>query len=127
MKDVEEVQVMATDMPPGIPISPTLASLARRFDIDLSSLADEALTERILRDPMLALTARMRSALLAAQRLGRDFGHKHIGAEHVFLALLLDDNSLPSQIMQGTGTREEVVEKIRTMLASESYNRPVTG
>jgi ATP-dependent Clp protease ATP-binding subunit ClpC len=122
-----EVETMASDIPPGIPISPTLASLARRFDIDLSGLADEALTERILRDPMSALTPRMRSSLLAAQKLGRELGHKHIGAEHVFLAILLDDHSLPSQIMQSVGTRNEVVEKIRTMLASESYNRPGTS
>jgi ATP-dependent Clp protease ATP-binding subunit ClpA len=118
---------MASDIPSGIPISPTLASMARRFEIDLSGIADEALTERILRDPISALTARMRSALLAAQRLGRDLGQKHIGAEHVFLAILLDDNSLPSQIMQSIGTRNEVVERIRTMLASDSYNRPATG
>jgi ATP-dependent Clp protease ATP-binding subunit ClpA len=118
---------MASDLPPGIPISPTLASLARRFDIDLSGLADEALTERILRDPVSALTARMRSALLAAQKLGRDLGQKHIGAEHVVLAILLDENSLPSQIMQSNGTRKEVVEKIRSILASESYNRPATS
>src|ERR1700682_2333468 len=109
---------MAGEIQPRIPISPTLASLPRRFDIDLSGLADEALTERILRDPMAALTARMRTALLAAQQRGRDIGHKHIGAEHVFLAILLDENSIPSQIMQSTGPRQEVVEKIRTMLAS---------
>src|SRR6202022_3384261 len=102
---------MAGEIQPPLPISPTLASLARRFEIDLSGLADEALTERILRDPISALTARMRTALLAAQKLGRDLGHKHIGTEHVFLAILVDENSIPSQIMQSTGSRKEVVEK----------------
>jgi ATP-dependent Clp protease ATP-binding subunit ClpC len=88
---------------------------------------DEALTERLLRDPVLALTPRMRTALLAAQTVAREFGHKHIGTEHVFLAILLDDNAIPTQLMHSIGTRDEVVEKIRTVLASESYNRPATG
>ena len=118
---------MASDIPVGISISPTLASLVKRFDIDLSAIADEALTERLIRDPVSALTARMRTALLAAQTLGREFGHKHMGTEHVFLAILLDDNAIPSQMMQSLGTRNEIVEKIRTMLASDSYNRPATG
>ena len=119
---------MASDFPPlGVSISPTLASLAKRFDIDLSEYADEALTERLLRDPVSVLTARMRTALLGAQKLARDFGHKHIGTEHVFLAILLDGDAIPSQIMDSSGTRNEVVEEIRAMLASESYNRPAPG
>ncbi len=118
---------MAGDIPLGISISPTLASLAKRFEIDLSEYADEALTERLLRDPVSVLTARMRTALLGAQKLARDFGHKHIGTEHVFLAILLDDHAIPSQIMDSMGTRNEVVGEIRAMLASESYNRPAPG
>ncbi len=69
----------------------------------------------------------MRTALLGAQKLARDFGHKHIGTEHVFLAILLDGDAIPSQIMDSSGTRNEVVEEIRAMLASESYNRPAPG
>jgi ATP-dependent Clp protease ATP-binding subunit ClpA len=69
----------------------------------------------------------MRTAVLGAQKLARDFGHKHIGTEHVFLAILLDDHAIPSQIMESIGSRNEVVEKIRAMLASEPYNRPAPG
>src|SRR5258708_35601553 len=104
---------MASDIPFGISISPTLASLAKRFDIDLSEYADEALTERLLRDPVSVLTARVRTALLGAQKLARDFGHKHIGTEHVFLAILLDADPIRSQIMDSTGTLNEVVQQSR--------------
>jgi hypothetical protein len=118
---------MASDIPLGISISPTLARLAKRFDIDLSVFAEEALTERVLRDPVAMLTARMRTALLASQRLAADSGHEHIGTEHIFLAILLDENALPSQIMQSIGGRDEVVRQVRTLLASDSYSRPASA
>jgi ATP-dependent Clp protease ATP-binding subunit ClpA len=114
---------MASDIPLEVSISPTLASMAKRFDIDLSAFADEVLGERILRDPVSALTPRMRVVLLAAKELASEFGHNHIGTEHVFLAILLDPHSLPSQLMRDAGTSKVIVEQIRTMLASESYNR----
>jgi hypothetical protein len=74
---------MANDIPFDVPISPTLASMARRFGIGLSTLADEVLTQRILRDPVSALTGRMRVALLAAQDRPRIRPPPH-GTEHVF-------------------------------------------
>jgi hypothetical protein len=41
-------------------------------------------------------------------------GHKHIGTEHVFLAILLDGDALPTQMMERIGARNEVVQKLRT-------------
>jgi len=106
-------------------ISPALATIARRFSIDLSALAVEALTQRILRDSLSALTARMQTALLAAHETAHRFGQKHVGTEHVFLAILLDPNSIPSHMLKDIGVRERVVKEIETMLASDAYNRPV--
>jgi ATP-dependent Clp protease ATP-binding subunit ClpA len=107
-----------------VAISPALATIARRFNIDLSALADEALTERILRDSVRALTARMRTAFLVAQETALRYEQKHLGTEHIFLAILLDPHSIPSQMLNEIGVREQVVKQIETMLAGEAYNRP---
>jgi ATP-dependent Clp protease ATP-binding subunit ClpA len=110
-----------------VAISPTLAHMAERFDIDLSSLAEQALRDRILAEPTTALTARMTTALLTARQEGRRLGHSHIGCEHVFLGILLDKHSIPAQILQDMGVGEDVVQRIQTMLASDGYNRRVGG
>jgi hypothetical protein len=112
---------------PDVQISETLAYMADRFEIDLASLAEDAITDRILRDPMSALTARMERALLAAREEGRRFGHKHIGCEHVFLAILLDPHAIPSQILRDMGAADDVVQRLRALLGSECYNRPPVG
>jgi ATP-dependent Clp protease ATP-binding subunit ClpA len=115
---------MADDVANPVRISRTLATVARRFGIDVSGVVDEVLRERILREPMSMLTARMLAVLLAAQKTAAHFGHKHIGTEHVFLAILLDPHAIPSQMMEEFGAREKMVEQIQRLLASESYNRP---
>src|SRR5262249_5654470 len=106
-----------------VPISPTLAHIANRFDIDLSALADEALRDRILREPVTALTSRMAMALLTARQEAWRFGHAHIGCEHVFLAILLDPHSVPAQILRDIGAAHDVVQQIQTLLGSDVYNR----
>ncbi len=108
-----------------VAISPKLATIAMRFNIDLSALVDEALTERILRDSLTALTARMQAAVLVAQETAHRYGQKHLGTEHLFLAILLDPHSIPSHILKDMGVREQVIKEIETMLASDAYNRPV--
>src|SRR5579872_7484524 len=103
---------MSKDEPLEVSISPSLSSMARRFDIDLSALADETLTERILRDPLTALTPRMRTVLLAAQQIAHEYGHQHIGTEHVFLAILLDAHALPTQLLKKASTLDEITSQI---------------
>lgn len=107
-----------------VAISPTLATIAKRLNIDLAALADEALTQRIVRDSISALTPRMGTALLVAKETSGRFGQKHLGTEHIFLAILLDPHSIPSQILEDIGVREQVIKEIETMLASDAYNRP---
>ena len=108
-----------------VAISPKLATIARRFNIDLSALVDEALTERILRDSLSALTARMQAALLVAKETAGQYGHKHLGTEHIFIGILLDPHAIPSQMLKDLGVREQVIKEIETMLASDAYNRPL--
>jgi ClpA/ClpB-like protein len=106
-----------------VPISLTLAVLAERFGIDLASIAEDALSERVLRDVVGKVTARMRTALLSSSELSGEFGHSHIGCEHVFLAILADQNSLPSQVMERLGWRTDVIDEIGQIMRSDLYNK----
>ena len=86
---------------------------------------DEALTGRILRDGLLdALTARMQRALLRAQEESRNRGHSHVGTEHVFLAILLDEHAIPTQILEEMGAADEIVRRLRQVFESPEYSRP---
>ena len=67
----------------------------------------------------------MRTAFLVAHDTARQHGQTHVGTEHVFLAILLDPHSIPSQMLNEIGVREQVMKEIETLLASEPYNRPV--
>jgi ATP-dependent Clp protease ATP-binding subunit ClpC len=106
-----------------VPISTHFSSLASRYDLDLASIVDDALRERILRDVTAVLTPRMQSVLLAARADARRRGHQHVGAEHVYLAILRDHASLPSQLLRESGTRDADIERVEILLNSEGYNK----
>lgn len=103
-----------------VSISRTLAEMARRLNIDLDEIADEAIRRYLVADATAGMTSRMQAALLAAKMLSRQFGHEHIGCEHVFLAILLDGDSMPSQFVRKAGAIN-VVEDIAGFLRSEQY------
>ena len=107
-----------------VPISPTLDAMARRFNIDLASIADDVLRDHVVHEAMAHLTARMQRAMLAAREVSRRYGHSHIGTEHVFLAILLDPDSVPSQILRKVRSTDEVAQELDSLLSSEEYNRP---
>lgn len=106
-----------------VPVSPTVARMARRFNIDLDSIVDEALTEHVLHQLTKSLTARAQSSLLAAREIAQQYGQSHVGCEHVFLAILLDQDSVPSQVVTRLKSVDELVNELRLVLKSESYNR----
>jgi hypothetical protein len=110
-----------------VAISPSLARTAERFSIDLSARADSVLLADILGEVAVASTPRMQIALLAARQLARDYGHQHVGCEHVFLAILLDQHSLPAQLLATMGNRDDLIERTRSLLGSESYNRAINN
>ena len=76
--------------------------------------------------PEAPLTTRMRNALHSAQKLAAQFGHRHVGCEHVFLAILLDRNAIPTQVVDEIEATASFVTRIRDILGSESANRPAT-
>jgi hypothetical protein len=109
----------------GVPISPTLAELAQRLNIDLASVADGVLRDHLFREAMAGLTPRMKTAMLAAHEVSLRFGHSHIGCEHMFLAIVLDPESIPSQILRRGGSIDDVLQRLDSLLRSEQYNAPL--
>ncbi len=106
-----------------VPVAPNLAELAGRLNLDLTSLVHEALRDRMLRESAAAFTPRLEMVLLAAHADARQRGHSHVGTEHVFLAILLDQSSLPSQLLGEAGTSEDAIRRVEELLASEAYKR----
>lgn len=111
--------------PTTVQIATHFATLARRFDIDLTEIVDEGLRERILRDAVALLTARMQGILLAAHADAIRRGHRHIGTEHVFLAILKDEAALPSQLLREAMSLNDSIKRVETLLGSEGYNRNI--
>lgn len=106
-----------------VKITDDLALMAQRFGIDLASLADGLLRERILSGPTQDLTPRMQRALLRAQEEARKHHQSHIGTEHVVLGIVLDPDSIPSQVLKELGVADELIRQLQTLLSSDGYNR----
>ena len=47
-----------------------------------------------------------------------------IGVEHVFLAILDEESSIPSQVMRHLGVATQVRAELQRVLASEAYQTP---
>lgn len=67
--------------------------------------------------PLNALTLRMRRTLVVAASHARAAGHRHIGTEHVLLALADDGDGIAGQVLTAAGVREEVRSNLRAVLA----------
>jgi Clp amino terminal domain, pathogenicity island component len=44
-------------------------------------------------------TPRHRRLVAAASRIAADLGHEHVGAEHLFLASVVDRRAVPAQVL----------------------------
>ncbi len=67
--------------------------------------------------PLNALTPRMRRTLVQAAAHAKAAGHRHIGTEHVLLALANDADGIAGQLLTAAAVREELQAKLRTALA----------
>lgn len=105
-------------------MSPNLARLIKDFDGDLPASANRILTHELVMGALDGATPRLQRVLMAARRIARDRGHAHVGCEHVFLAILQDQHSIPAQILEAAGALEETSRKVQHLISSESYARP---
>lgn len=53
-----------------------------------------------------------------------ELGHKHIGVEHLFLAIARDHRAVPSQVLARHVNIGAVVEDLLRLMDSPGYNTP---
>jgi ATP-dependent Clp protease ATP-binding subunit ClpA len=72
----------------------------------------------------MTFTPRLHSVLGRAATEAKYAGRKAIGVEHVFLAMLDDEDSIPTQVMNRLGLVDQLRSELRSVLASEGYRTP---
>lgn len=97
--------------------------MAKQFSIDLGADASRILLTELLRETTARFTPRMQTALLRARQIADQHGHEHVGCEHVFLAIAMDANSIPTQVLAEAGVTQSITERLSEILAGDSYNR----
>ena len=80
----------------------------------------------------MALTRECKNILSYAAEEATSMSHRHIGPQHLILALLRDENSLASVILRGAGLqleplRERVAADVAEIETTSSSEIPVTG
>jgi ATP-dependent Clp protease ATP-binding subunit ClpC len=65
----------------------------------------------------LALTA-------SASALARRMGHQHVGAEHLFLAIIADPVAVPTQVLAKVADIEQVRADLLRLMESDKYRTP---
>lgn len=102
-----------------------LAEAVKRHDIAVSSVCQVALEQAVASElPIGRLTPRARETLRSAARLADGADVEHVGLEHIFIAMLDDENSLVAQVIQQTGTEAEIRAAVAEIVAtSEPSNR----
>jgi ATP-dependent Clp protease ATP-binding subunit ClpC len=56
-------------------------------------------------------TPRARKALAIAAREAKALNHAHVGAEHVFLGLLIEGNGVAARVLERLGVRTEIARE----------------
>lgn len=72
----------------------------------------------------MTFTPRLHSILGRAATEAKYAGARAIGVEHVFLAVLDDEDSIPTQVMARLGLVDQIRSELRGVLASEDYRTP---
>ncbi len=66
--------------------------------------------------PLHAMTPRLRGALIEAAHQASLAGHRHLGTEHVLLALDMDGDGIAGQVLTHLGVREAVQARLAEVL-----------
>ncbi|WP_409239409.1 Clp protease N-terminal domain-containing protein [Streptomyces sp. PA5.6] len=66
-------------------------------------------------------TPRVSDILSSADSLARGMGHDHVGAEHVFLAILHDTEAMPTQVLSEHVSPQQVITALETQMNSPEY------
>jgi ATP-dependent Clp protease ATP-binding subunit ClpC len=69
-------------------------------------------------------TPRYTAIAAAASNIAREWDHQHVGAEHLFLAIIRDRRALPSQVLAQVADLDQVEAKLRAVMDSDGYKTP---
>ena len=64
------------------------------------------------------MTPRWRPFLVRAGELAEQAGHRHIGTEHLLLALADDPDGIAGQVLDRLGVREKTIHETALMVAA---------
>ena len=56
-----------------------------------------------------------------ARAVADQYGHNHIGTEHVLLGLLADENGIAGRVLRDLGVADEAAKRVRGIIESDAY------
>ncbi|MGI5484936.1 Clp protease N-terminal domain-containing protein [Streptomyces lavendofoliae] len=71
----------------------------------------------------LIYTPAWNQAIGSAETIARVLRHEAVNPEHLFLAILLDPNGLPSQVVSKHADRRRLIAALRAELEGQDYSR----
>ncbi|WP_072477592.1 Clp protease N-terminal domain-containing protein [Amycolatopsis australiensis] len=67
-------------------------------------------------------TPRYSDVVKRASQLADELGHSHVGVEHLFVAILENEHSLPAQQLGKIADRDAIRQTLLETMRSEAYN-----
>jgi ATP-dependent Clp protease ATP-binding subunit ClpC len=71
-----------------------------------------------------APTPRYRAVIASSSALARGMGHEHVGAEHLFLAIICDPVAVPTQVLAKIADIDQVRADLLALMESDEYRTP---
>jgi ATP-dependent Clp protease ATP-binding subunit ClpA len=69
-------------------------------------------------------TPRYTAIIEAANRIASEKGGQHVGAEHLFLAIIRDRAGVPTQVLAQLVNLDHVKAQFQAVMESKTYNTP---
>ena len=74
-----------------------------------------------------ARTPRYNRVLGASEEVARGMSHRHVGVEHLFLAMLHDRHAVPTQVLGQMVDLDAVESALLALMNSDGYNTGTRG
>jgi ATP-dependent Clp protease ATP-binding subunit ClpA len=75
-------------------------------------------------DDELSRTPRYTAVVNKAEQIAREMGHRHVGVEHLFLAIAANKRSIPTQVLLKYGCLPEAEADVKATMLSPGYSAP---
>ena len=67
-------------------------------------------------------TPRVLRVFEASEREAKQYGHEHIGTEHLLLGLLAEPDGIAAMVLSDLGVADESARRVREIIESKGYN-----